>query len=69
MVTQTEVKEIVKSEIKKFINDILDKEMKKILHTNGSESRDELVVMVKNAFDAVYKTMWQRKDFWQSGIK
>jgi hypothetical protein len=63
------VKEIVNSEIKKFINDMLDKEMKKILQKKGSASRNELVDMVRSAFDSVYQTMWQKKDFWKTGIK
>jgi ATP-dependent Lon protease len=65
----TDVKEIVNTEIKKFVNDMLDKEMKKILQSKGSASRNELVDMVRNAFDAVYKVLWQKKDFWKTDIK
>ena len=65
----SDVKEIVKDEIKKFINDSLDKEMKKILQTKGSATRNELVDSLRNAFDAVYKVMWQKKDFWKTDIK
>jgi hypothetical protein len=65
----SDVKEIVNSEIKKFVSDILDKEMKKILQSKNSASRGELVDMVKNAFDSVYQTLWQKKDFWKTGIK
>jgi hypothetical protein len=64
-----EVKEIVNNEIKKFINDVLDKEMKKILQSKSSASRGELVDMVRSAFDSVYQTLWQKKDFWKTGIK
>jgi len=65
----SDVKEIVKDEIKKFVNDMLDKEMKKILQTKGSATRNELVDSLRNAFDAVYKVMWQKKDFWKTDIK
>jgi hypothetical protein len=64
-----EVKEIVNNEIKKFVNDMLDKEMKKILQTKGSATRNELVDTIRNAFDVVYQTLWQKKDFWKTGIK
>jgi len=64
----SDVKEIVKDEIKKFVNDMLDKEVKKILQTKGSATRNELVDSLRNAFDAVYKVMWQKKDFWKSDI-
>jgi hypothetical protein len=63
------VKEIVKSEIKKFVDDSLDKEMKKILRNSNSQSRDELINTIKNAMEAVYKMLWQKKDFWKSDIK
>ena len=66
---KTEVKEIVNNEIKKFINDMLDKEMKKILQAKTSASRGELVDMVRSAFDSVYQTLWVKKDFWKTGIK
>ncbi len=66
---KTEVKEIVNNEIKKFINDMLDKEMKKILQAKTSASRGELVDMVRSAFDSVYQTLWFKKDFWKTNIK
>lgn len=64
-----EVEKIVKSEIKDFVKDELDKEMKKVLKKSGSESRDELISTIKNAMEAVYKVLWQKKDFWKTGIK
>ena len=63
------VKQIVDDEIKKFISDSLDKEMKKLLHTNGSASRDELISTIKNSFEVVYKNLWQKRDFWKSEIR
>ena len=64
-----EVKEIVNSEIKKFINDSLDKEIKKNLHNANSASREELISTIKNAVEAVYKVLWQKRDFWKNDIK
>jgi hypothetical protein len=65
----TDVKEIVKSEIKKFIDDSLDKEIKKVLRNSNSQSRDELINTIKNAMESVYKMLWQKKEFWKADIK
>jgi len=66
---RNEVKEIVNSEIKKFVDDSLDKEMKKILRNSNSQSRDEVINTIKNAMESVYKMLWQKKDFWKADIK
>jgi hypothetical protein len=64
-----EVKAIVKSEIKNFVADSLDKEIKKILHNSNSLSRDEVLNTMKNALDSVYKLLWMKKEFWKADIK
>lgn len=64
-----EVKEIVNDEIKKFVNDLLDKEIKKILHNSNSASRNELISTIKNSIEAVYRVLWQKRDFWKTDIK
>jgi hypothetical protein len=66
---KNDIKEIVKDEISKFVNDSLDKEVKKILRNSNSQSRAELVDIIRNAFDSVYKVLWQKKDFWKTDIK
>jgi hypothetical protein len=66
---KNEVKEIVNNEIKKFVDDSLDKEMKKILRNSNSQSRDEVINTIKNAMESVYKMLWQKKDFWKADIK
>jgi hypothetical protein len=66
---KNEVKEIVKNEIKIFVGDSLDKEMKKILHNSNSQTRQELITTIKNAMEAVYKMLWVKKDFWRNDIK
>ena len=64
-----EVKGIVNDEIKKFVIDTLDKEMKKIMHSNNSATRDELIKTIKDSIEAVFKVLWMKKDFWKSDIK
>lgn len=66
---KTDIKTVVDDEIKKFINDSLDKEVKRVLHNSGSQSREELINTIKNAMESVYKMLWQKKDFWKSDIK
>jgi hypothetical protein len=65
---KADVKAIVDDEIKKFVNDSLDKEVRKILSRKNSSSRDEIVSIIKNAFDAVYKVLWSKRDFWKTDI-
>jgi hypothetical protein len=64
-----DVKEIVNAEIKKFVDDSLDKEIKKVIKNSNSQSRQELINTIKDSFDAVYKVLWQKKDFWKTDIK
>jgi polyribonucleotide nucleotidyltransferase len=66
---KNDVKEIVNTEIKKFVNDSFDKEIKKVLHNSNSKTRDEMISTIKNAFEAVYRVLWQKKDFWKSDIR
>ena len=66
---KSDVEKIVSDEIKKFVSDSLDKEIKKIMRNSNSQSRDEMVSIIKNAFDAVYKVLWQKKEFWKTDIK
>ena len=66
---EIEVKRIVNDEIKKFVADSLDKEIKKILHSKNSVSRDEMTSTIKDGMDGVFKMLWQKKDFWQMGVK
>jgi len=64
-----EVKEIVNDEIKKFVDDSLDKEIKKIMSKSNTLSRNELISTIKNAMEAVYKVLWQKRDFWKTDIR
>jgi len=64
-----DVKAIVNDEIKKFVNDSLDGEIKKVLAKSSSKSRAEVVSIIKNGMEAVYKMLWQKRDFWKTDIK
>lgn len=64
-----DVKKIVNDEINKFIKDSLDKEVKLIIAKSNSPSRKEILSIVKNAMEAVYKVLWIKRDFWKSDIK
>jgi len=64
-----DVKQIVNDEITKFVNDSLDKEIKKIMAKSGSQTRNELISTLKNAIEAVYKVLWQKRDFWKTDIR
>jgi hypothetical protein len=64
-----DIKGIVKDEIKKFVDDSLDKEIKKVLSNSNSQSRAEIISTIKNAMEAVYKVLWQKRDFWKTDIK
>jgi len=64
-----EVKKIVNDEIRAFIKDSFDKEMKTVLAKSNSHSRGEIISMMKNALEAVYKVLWQKRDFWKTDIK
>ena len=64
-----EIKRIVKDEINKFYNDSLDREVKKVIGKSNSQTRGELISIIKNAMEAVYKVLWQKRDFWKTDIK
>lgn len=66
---RNDVKYIVKDEINKYYSDSLDKEIKKIMSKSNSQTRGEMVSIIKNAMEAVYKVLWQKRDFWKSDIK
>lgn len=65
----TDVKRIVNDEINKFVNDALDKEIKKVMARSNSQTRTELISTIKNSLEAVYKVLWQKRDFWKTDIK
>lgn len=64
-----DVEKVVNDEIRKFVNDSLDKEIKRILHSTNSKTRDEMIGTIKNAFESVVKTLWSKRDFWKADVK
>lgn len=64
-----EIVKIVQSELKKFVNDELDKEMKSVLQKSTSKSRKEMVDTIKDAMEAAFKILWIKRDFWKTDIK
>jgi ATP-dependent Lon protease len=64
-----DVKKIVDDEISKFVKDSLDKEVKKMIAKSNSPSRAEIISMIKNGLEAVYKVLWQKRDFWKTDIR
>jgi hypothetical protein len=66
---KSDVEKTVNDEIKKFVNDSLDKEMKRILGNSNSQTRREMISTIKNAMESVVRVLWQKKDFWKTDIK
>ena len=64
-----EIIDIVKSEIKNFAQDTMDKEVKKILQNKSSQSRKELIDTIKNSLESAFKVLWIKRDFWKTDIK
>jgi len=65
---EKQIKKLINDEIKNFIIDNLDREVAKILHDN-SKTRKEMIDSVGDAFDSVFRTLWQKKGFWSTSIK
>jgi hypothetical protein len=66
---RNEIESIVKSEIKKFLDDSLDKEVKKVVARSNTQTRNELVSLIKDSLESVYKMLWMKRDFWKHDIK
>ena len=64
-----EIIKVVNSELKKFVADSLDKEVKRIVGSSNSQVRKELVKLIGNSMESVYKLLWQKRDFWKHDIK
>ena len=64
-----DIKRIVNTEISKFINDSLDKEIKKIMMKSNTMTRNEMIKTIKDSLESVYKLLWQKRDFWKNDIR
>ena len=63
-----EIKNIVRDEIERYIKNDLDKDIKKIISTK-TQSHGVIIDIIKDSLEAVYKTFWQKRDFWKNVIK
>lgn len=63
-----EIKELIKSEISKYVSKSLDSDMKSILSKN-SKTRDEMIRTLKDSLESVFKILWTKRDFWKNDIK
>lgn len=66
---RSDIVDIVKSEIKKFVEDSMEKEMGKVLKNTNSQARKEIVILMKNGLEAAFKVFWIKRDFWKTDIK
>ena len=67
--SKSEVRNIVKDEMDKFMRNEIEKEIAKIMKNANSKPRAEVLKIVKNALAAFAKYMWIRKTIWQSDIR
>lgn len=68
-VDRNEIVDVIQSELKKFVSDSLDNEMKKILNKKNSQTRQEMVKILKDGLEAAFKILWIKRDFWKTDIK
>ena len=54
---------------KQEVTSIIKTEIKKRLNNKGSKSRAELIKIISDSMEAVYKVLWQKRDFWKKDIK
>ena len=66
---RSDIVDIVKSEIKKFVEDGLDKEMQKTMKNTNSQARKEMVELMKKGLESAFKVFWIKRDFWKTDIK
>lgn len=63
------VKKIVEKELAKILASDLDDFVSKILKQKNSKSRKETLLTIKDGIEAVFKVLWQKRDFWKTDIK
>jgi hypothetical protein len=67
-----EIEKLVRSEIKNFMKtnqilDVISKEVKQEL--NNKKYDDRIIDLSSKIVVELFKTMWQRKSFWEDAIK
>lgn len=66
---ESDIKKIVNDEITKYVSSSLDIEINKLLRSKNSKSREELVIILKQSLESVFKQLWVKRDFWKTDIK
>ncbi len=66
---KSEVTQIIRDEIKKFIKDKLDDEVSQLIKRSGNKTHAEIVNMMKNGLEAAFKTFWFKREFWKNDIR
>lgn len=67
--TKEEITNIINDELKSFVRNELEREVKKILSKSGGTARKEVNDIVKNGLSKLAEFLWVRKGVWQSDIK
>lgn len=57
-------KKLDSAKVEALIKSVLDKHLK-----NNQNLEKEVMTITKNALTQLYKTLWTKRSFWQSGIK
>lgn len=66
---KSEVKRIVKDEIKRFITRELDNEISKILRGNNTKARKETIEITKEGLSKLAEFLWIRRNVWKGDIR
>lgn len=67
--SKEELKNIVNDEIKSFVKNELDSELKKLMSKSNSDVRKEMTNVVKDGLAKFAEFMFVRKGIWQNDIK
>lgn len=67
--TKEELKSIVNDEIKQYVKNELDSELKRIMSKTSSDTRKEMTTVVKDGLAKFAEFMFIRKGIWQNDIK
>ena len=68
-IKESDVKKMVNDEITKFVSSSIDKEVRDLLRKKNSQSREELLNILKQSLESVFKQLWVKRDFWKTDIK
>jgi hypothetical protein len=68
-IKENDVKKMVNDEITKFVSSSIDKEVRDLLRKKNSQSREELLNILKQSLESVFKQLWVKRDFWKTDIK